>query len=75
MDEVDKFKMDSIVAQLRKDLPSHTEEERAKYLDLLEIMLDDQMIGDLEINGGKENFTLFVDKYADKLLAWKSQKS
>ena len=75
MDEVDKFKIDSIVMQLKRDLPNHTEDERAKYVDLIEIMLESYMIEDLEVNGGKENFTRFIDTYADKLLAWKSQKS
>ena len=71
MDILDKYKFESISAQLRLDLPNHSEDERAKYIDLLEIMLDDHMISDLEVNGGKENFTRFIDAYADRLLEWK----
>lgn len=68
MDTLDKYKYDSITAQLRLDLPNYTDEERTKYIDLLEIMLDNHMIYGLEVNGGKENFTRFIDAYADRLL-------
>lgn len=71
MNILDKYKFDSIATQLRIDLPNHTEEERTKYIDLLEIMLDNHMISELEVNGGKENFTRFIDTYADRLLEWK----
>lgn len=69
----DKYKFDSIVAQLRLDLPNHTDEERTKYIDLLEIMLGSHMVSELEVNGGKENFTRFIDIYADRLLEWKNR--
>lgn len=75
MDILDKYKFESISAQLRLDLPNHSEDERAKYIDLLEITLDEHMISDLEVNGGKENFTRFINTYANKLLAWKSQEN
>ena len=71
MDILDKYKFDSITAQLRLDLPNHTEEERAKYIDLLEITLENHMVNELEVNGGKENFCRFIDTYADRLLEWK----
>ena len=71
VDEIRKFKISSITAQLQLDLPNRSEDERAKYMDLLEIMLDGYMVMDLEVNGGKENFTRFIDLYADRLLAWK----
>lgn len=71
MDALDKLKTNSIIAQLKLDRPDCTEEERVAYIELLEIMLEDHMIEDLEVNGGKENFTRFLDKYADKLLEWK----
>jgi len=75
MDVLDKYKFESISAQLKLDLPDHPEDERARYIDLLEIMLEDSEIADLEVNGGQENFTRFIDKYADKLLAWKLQNN
>lgn len=75
MNSLDKHKLESISAQLRLDLPNHPEDDRAKYIDLLEIMLEDSEIADLEVNGGQENFTRFIDKYADKLLAWKLQNN
>lgn len=74
MDELEKYKFASIVAQLKLDLPNRTDEERAKYIDLIEIMLESHMIEELEVNGGKQNFHHFIDTYADKLLTWKSKK-
>ena len=71
MDALEKFKIDSIVAQLKRDLPNLTEDKRATYVNLLEVILDDHEIEALEVNGGKENFICFIDKYADKLLQWK----
>lgn len=41
MNSLDKYKLESISAQLRLDLPNHPEDDRAKYIDLLEIMLED----------------------------------
>lgn len=73
MDVLEKYKLDSIVAQLKLDLPNRTDEERAKYIDLVEIMLESHMLEELEVNGGKQNFNYFIDTYADKLLSWKSQ--
>jgi hypothetical protein len=75
MDVLDKYKFDSITAQLKLDLPNHTKEDRAKYIELIEIMLESYMLEDLEVNGGKQNFTRFIDSYADKLFAWKSQNN
>jgi hypothetical protein len=69
----DKYKFNSITAQLKLDLPNHTDEEHTKYIDLLEIMLDDHMISELEVNGGRENFTRFIETYADRLLEWKNR--
>ena len=71
MDILDKHKFDSIVAQLRLDLPNHSEEETTKYIDLLDIVLEDHMVEELEVNGGKHNFARFIDNYADRLLEWK----
>ena len=73
MDALDKFKSESIFAQLKLDLPNHSEDERVKYFDLLKIMLEDHMIEDLEVNGGDHNFSKFIDMYADKLFKWKSE--
>lgn len=74
MDILDNYKFDSIVAQLRLDLPNHSEEERAKYIDLLNIVLEDHMVEELEVNGGQHNFTRFIDTYADRLLEWKCKR-
>lgn len=71
MSMLEKFKIDSIVAQLKIDLPNHSENERDRYVELLEIMLENHEIEALEVNGGKENFIRFINKYADKLLHWK----
>lgn len=71
MNSFDKHKLESISAQLQLDLLYHLEDERVKYIDLLNIMLEDHQIADLEVNGVKENFTRFIDTYADRLLEWK----
>lgn len=47
MDILDKYKFDSIVAKLRFDLPNHSEEEKAKYIDLLDIALEEHMVAEL----------------------------
>ena len=73
MDALDNLKTNSIIAQLKLDRPDCTEEERVAYTELLEIMLDDHMVENLEINGGKQNFVQFIDKYADRLLEWKNR--
>ena len=72
VDEIRKFKINSITAQLQLDLPDSSREERSKYVELLEIFLEEYMLDDLVINGGEQTFINFIDKYAGKLIAWKS---
>ena len=69
----EKFTFDSITAQLKLDLPNHKESDMAKYVDLINLMLEDYMLLDLEVNGGKLNFINFIDNYGDKLIEWKSK--
>ena len=75
MSDLEKFKYNSIASQLEKDLPNHAEKDRVKYLDLLTIMVDDHTVLELEVNGGKESFTHFINNYADRLLEWKSKST
>lgn len=73
--ELEKFKIDSITAQLRLDLPNQAECQRVEYINLIKIFLEDYMVLDLEVNGGKLNFNRFIDQFSDKLFMWKKESA
>jgi hypothetical protein len=73
--DLEKFKTDSITAQLRLDLPNQAEYQRIEYINLIKIFLEDYMVLDLEINGGKLNFNRFIDEFSEKLFLWKSKEN
>lgn len=72
MDLIEKFIYDSISAQLKLDLPHYKDCDRAKYVKLIRVMLEDNWIIELEVNGGKHNFKHFLDNYSDKIFELKS---
>lgn len=71
--QLEKFKTDSIAAQLQPHLPSQAEHQRVGYINPIKIFLMDYMALDLEANGGKLNFNRFIDQLSDKLFIWKSE--
>jgi len=70
MDGLEKYKFDSIVAQLKIDFTDREDQERVKYIDFMETTLKSYVPENCE-EMGLIKLQRFIDRFGERLFAWK----